>query len=337
METNVHYPTDINLLWDAMRKIITLTARLSEQHEISEWRQSKYNLRQIKRSMRSAQNKKRTKGKTTAQKERKERLIKEAHMEYIEIAMHYLNKAEATLKKLEIEGLMSPLDMVMCGDIKSRWIGHARRQISQIERRVIQGERIPHEEKVFSLFQPHTEWIVKGKAGVPMELGLKVCIVEDQNQFILHHKVMENQTDEEIAIQITKEAQERFPNLKKNSYDKGFHSPDNQKELSELLTLAVLPRKGKLSIAAKAIESGEEFVKERHQHSAVESAINALEVHGLDICLDHGVNGFKRYVGLAIVARNTQLIGAILKKKEQRKAQRKINREIHNDTLKQAA
>ena len=83
----------------------------------------------------------------------------------------------------------------------------------------------------------------------------------------------------------------------------------------------MLPRKGKLSIAAKAIESGEEFVKERHQHSAVESAINALEVHGLDICLDHGVNGFKRYVGLAIVARNTQLIGAILKKKEQRKAQ----------------
>ncbi len=54
------------------------------------------------------------------------------------------------------------------------FIRHAQRQMDQIERRVIGGEVIPHEEKVFSIFQPHTEWISKGKAGVPVELGLKV-------------------------------------------------------------------------------------------------------------------------------------------------------------------
>jgi hypothetical protein len=41
-----------------------------------------------------------------------------------------------------------------------------------------------HEEKIFSLFQPHTEWIVKGKAGVPMELGLQVHVMEHQHQFL---------------------------------------------------------------------------------------------------------------------------------------------------------
>ena len=59
-----------------------------------------------------------------------------------------------------------------------------QRQIDQIDRRVLQGQTIPHQEKVFSSFQPHTEWISKGKAGVAAELGLHVCVVEDQHRFI---------------------------------------------------------------------------------------------------------------------------------------------------------
>jgi IS5 family transposase len=60
------------------------------------------------------------------------------------------------------------------------------------------------------------------------------------------------------------------------------------------------------------------------QHSAVESAINALEVHGLDCCPDHGIHGFQRYVALAEVARNIHRIGAILRERENRRAKRKI-------------
>lgn len=59
---------------------------------------------------------------------------------------------------------------------------------------------------------------------------------------------------------------------------------------------------------------------------AVESAINAVENHGLDRCPDHGIFGFKRYIGLAIVARNIQKIGAIIQKKEQEKLERKRKR-----------
>ena len=84
--------------------------------------------------------------------------------------------------------LLEPLD---------GWIAHAERQIEQIRRRVLRGERIPHHEKVFSIFQPHTEWISKGKAGVPVELGLRVAVSEDQYGFILHHHVMEKITDDQ--------------------------------------------------------------------------------------------------------------------------------------------
>ena len=207
--------------------------------------------------------------------------------------------------------------MLSIKDIKS-YIAHANRQINQIERRIINGEVIPHKEKVFSLFEAHTEWISKGKAGVPVELGVRVCILEDQYQFILHHRVMENESDDKVAVLMVKDSQAKYPNLKGVSFDKGFHSPNNQKELSELLESVVLPRKGKLSQAAKAIESSAQFRAIRKQHSAVESAINGLEVHGLDKCPDRGITGFKRYIALAVLARNIHRIGDILYQKEQK-------------------
>ena len=90
VQTNVHYPTDINLLYDAMRKSIQLTARLSEAHGLSDWRQHLYNVRQVKRFMRAAQNKKRYRGKTEEQKHRCQKEMKEAHRSYIELANRYL-------------------------------------------------------------------------------------------------------------------------------------------------------------------------------------------------------------------------------------------------------
>ncbi len=61
-----------------------------------------------------------------------------------------------------------------------------------------------------------------------------------------------------------------------------------------------MPKKGRLSEKDKQIEHSEDFIKLRRKHSAVESYINALGNHGLDRCLDHGLHGFKRYVGLSL-------------------------------------
>ena len=69
--------------------------------------------------------------------------------------------------------------------------------------------------------------------------------------------------------------------------------------------------------------NGAVFTTARRQHAAVESAINALEVHGLDRCPDHGIDGFKRYVALAVLARIIQQLGARLKKKKVRLATRR--------------
>jgi hypothetical protein len=312
VETDVHYPTDINLLWDAMRKVITLIAALYAFWGLSDWRQSAYNLRQLKRALRTAQTLKRSTSNDPDKRAAQARRVVEAHQAYLTLAEQFLRKAEDGVRRLVGEHRLWPGEWAEL----QRFIDHAWRQIDQIRRRVIQGERIAHEEKVFSLFEEHTEWISKGKAGVPVELGLRVCVLEDQFGFILHHRVMERETDDQVAVPMIEETQAQYPKLHQCSFDKGFHTPANQTALSTLLSHPVLPRKGKLSKAARAIEEADEFRAARCAHAAVESAINALEVHGLDRCPDHGLEGFKRYVALAMVGRNIQILGAMLRKQE---------------------
>ena len=89
-----------------------------------------------------------------------------------------------------------------------------------------------------------------------------------------------------------------------------------------MLDKVYLPRKGRLSAINKEIEQSEEFKCARRKHSAVESSIGALVNHGLDRCPDHGIHGFKRYVALAVVARNIQIIGNLLQQKEVKTLQR---------------
>jgi len=138
---------------------------------------------------------------------------------------------------------------------------------------------------------------------------------------------MQKETDNQIAIDFITETQARFPGLNACSFDKGFHSPENQIVLAEKLDALVLAKKGRCNKEEKQRESSEEFRTSRRKHSAVESGINALEVHGLDKCLDHGITGFERYVALAIVARNIQKLGSELIKKTRKQVKRRRDRE----------
>ncbi len=152
-----------------------------------------------------------------------------------------------------------------------------------------------------------------------VELGLKVCILEDQHQFILHHQVMQNQTDDQVTVEMVTQA---------NScarFDKGFHSTGQPDRAERALETGGLAPAEENEPAAQEEEKAPEFVKARRAHSAVESAINALEVHGLNVCPDHGIDGFKRYVALAVLARNIHRIGAILWQQDIEREHKKKN------------
>lgn len=167
----------------------------------------RYNLGHVKRALRRVQ-----KGKQAAQ----EKEIRQSYQAYLDLAASLVERAEETLRQLA-----SGLDESVEQKEIVRFVSHAHRQIDQIDRRVLQGESIPHQEKVFSLFEPHTQWISKGKAGVPVELGLNTCIMEDQYGYILHHRLMEGESDETVAVPIVEGTQARFSGLKQCSFDGG--------------------------------------------------------------------------------------------------------------------
>ena len=195
LETDVHYPTDINLLFDAIRRAIILIMRLCGHLNIGGWRQWKKNIRKIKQLFRKVQQMKRSTSKDKKKQAKRDQLIIDAHTAYLELVQSFLDRIKENF------AMVQSCDMIVQLKIQQieKFIAHAERQIDQIRRRAVKGETIPHNEKVFSIFEEHTEWIVKGKAGVSQELGLKVCVVKDQYGFILYHRVMQDEADAEAA------------------------------------------------------------------------------------------------------------------------------------------
>jgi len=309
-KTHVHYPTDINLLNDAVRKTLEEGHSLAEAEQIDGWRQTRHLIKGFKRQYRKLQ---KAKQRHTSAED-----LEAEYLSYLTLALDHLGRAELLRVALRAKGVMGQQTAQL-----EQYLYYGRLLEDQIYRRCLLGETIPHEEKIFSIFQPHTEWISKGKAGVPVELGIRVNIVEDQHQFILHHQVAQQQTDEKVAIGITRETKARHPRLQAMSYDKGYHSPENQRLLLRLVEQVTLPKKGRLNQKEQAREQSDVFQAHRRHHSAVESAINALQQGGLNVCPDHGIKGFKRYVALAVLARNIKRIGAIIRQQQIEKEQRK--------------
>ena len=165
-----------------------------------------------------------------------------------------------------------------------RWL-HACsvRLQDRIRRRVLEGETIPRQEKLFSLFEPHTRWIMKGKkAGQPVELGVPLTVLEDQYQVYPR-----------LACAVAWRGRGRggsagggMPGAvsgvaRMQFLDRRFHSPTNQQQLAEMLEHVALPAKGRGTEASRALEEEAAFVA-RRRHPGVESAIHALECRGLD-------------------------------------------------------
>jgi hypothetical protein len=322
VETNVEYPTDTRLLFDALRKVIQLLIRLCRRHQVEE-SINLGDLKRLKKLWRFLQKLKPSTSKDELQQASRQKEIIAAHQAYLDWARELVERADQKLEELEKK---AGIDKDKILTIKE-FMEHARRQIDQTDRRVIQGKKIPHAEKVFSIFKPYTEWINKGKAGVPVELGIMVGIVEDQHQFILHHRVMQQEVDVDVAVLMIQETKQRFPALSSCSFDQGFHSPSNQHELSGLLETVILPKKGRLSKKDQERQQQVVFIEGRCQHAAVESAIHALEVHGLDRCPDQELPAFKRYVALAIVARNLQILGRYIQQQERDLAKNRCQKE----------
>jgi IS5 family transposase len=317
LETNVHFPTDLNLLYDASRKCFDKVEELRSETSIPGWRKIKSLRKKIKSLFRKAsQQVFRGGGKNEKQK-------KESVRQYLQ-AVESLHLRFAALISQPPSGIR-PQKILAILTALSRYDEYVKKFIDQIERRLLKEEQIPASEKIFSIFEEHTEWISKGKLNKKVELGHLLCITTDQYQFIVDYKVMEEEKDAAQVKPLTERLKKNYPGYKiqSHSFDKGFHSKDNYNTLKDAdVKDIVLPKKGKLNKEEKERESDKTFKSLRNAHSAIESNINMLEHHGLNRCFDKGIKGYKRYVGLSILAYNLHILGNHLIAEEKKKEER---------------
>lgn len=313
LKKNIHYPTDTNLIFDGIRKTIELSVKIAEAHNIVGWRQHAHLLGKFKKIRRTIEKVARSRA-----KDKKEKLF-ELYKEMINEAQKLTDRALSTIQTFQ------SLKKTSYEDISIFWNGVISNLYFFIagteyvcdlaQRRMINDETIPNPEKVFSLFEPDTELINRGKVPIPIEFGHRVLIMEDSAGFIVHAEVMDiGMTDNKILSDVMKRLQEQYNNkIRSASFDKGFWSPANLKELSQLVDIACLPKKGGRSQADKIRESVREFGNARKKHAGVESAIHALMAgNGLDRCRDKGPDGYRRYFALAVLGRNLHTLGRLL-------------------------
>jgi IS5 family transposase len=303
LETNVHFPTDFNLLWDASRKGIELAGQIYRNIQLSGWRKYKDWREKIKCAYHKAAKSCRGAGKHTDQG-------LTAVIAYLSLAEQLSHKLTDSIALLQVMLIFPDFNFMKLNNL-IYFKDHIDKHIDLIRRRIIFREVIPHDEKVFSLFEPYTEWIKKGKIRHQVELGLRIAVATDQFGFILGCRVMQQQQDVAIAVPFAKELLSQYA-IASISFDKGFWSPKNYDQLVALVDQLILPKKGKLTKLEQQREQDKTFRALRHQHAAVESAINCLEHHGLNRCPDKGLDGFHRYTALGVLAYNLHKLGNIL-------------------------
>ena len=306
LETNVHYPTDLNLLWDAARKSIEILSSLYEQLGLEGWRKKAYWKRQLKKAMRTCAKVNRSGGANKTER------LEVAVKDYLEAAYALEAKIYECVERLQSKeitlSIPESLRLKNALYFHDHLIGH----IDLVERRLLKGETIGHEEKVFSLFEPHTELIKKGKANPAVEFGRRLLVSTQQDGLILDYKVMGSGSETAEVVPLADRLLKSYgeENLQSISFDKGFSSQEDRELLELYIPEVIMPKKGRRNQADRQRESAQIWRKRKHAHSAVESDINCLEHHGLDRCPDKGFNGYKRYVGLGVLAYNLHKIGA---------------------------
>ena len=306
LETNVHYPTDANLLFDAARKCIDLLVPLSLSHGVGTWRKHVSWKKEIKTARRVFE--KAASGGGAGKAGRVEATVR-----------IYLDKLAALEDKINLTiNALRSRELTLAQSVRLEQVGyfhtHLIRHMDLLERRVLQGETIPHEEKVFSLFEEHTELIKKGKVMPPVEFGHRLLISTEQHGLIVDYKIMGPGSETAEAVPNADRLLERFGagSIASLSFDKGFSSEGDRELIALYIPEVIMPKKGRKNQGEQERESTPRWKQLRNRHSAVESNINSLEHHGLNRCPDKGEAGYHRYVGFGILAYNLHKIGAKL-------------------------
>jgi hypothetical protein len=307
-ETNVHYPTESTLIRDGLRKLLALGSDLATQIGAVGWRQQKHLYKKAKRLARQIDRIAARKG--SGYKER----LKGPYREMLVLADTIVTRAEELRQR--VRRRRSAVAEVLALDTQLQvFLERTRHVCGTARRRVLQGEQVPNRDKLFSIFEPHTQLYKRGKAATPMQFGRQVLVYEDGAGFVSHAYLLPRDADDrDVVVEQTRILQQRLKGrIRQASFDRGFHSPENQRELAKIVEHPCLPMPGSQQAQQQDQQATIEFRQARQRHPGIESAIHALQAgNGLVRCRDRSERGFSRYVQLAALGRNLHVLGKLL-------------------------
>ena len=323
VQTNIHYPTDSSLIADGLRKVLGLAATLAGLFGLIGWRQHKHLHRKARKLVRTI-------GRIAARKgSGYQERMKQPYRELLAVADMLLTRAETLRETLRKYGTGGGAEALALDKDLETYLQRTRHVCGLARRRVLQGETIPNHEKLFSIFETHTQLYKRGKASEPVQFGRLVLVFEDGAGFITHHHLLpRDKGDRDVVVEQTRMAQKRHRGrIRRGSFDRGFHSPQVQDELAKILEHPCVPMPGSKQAAEQEKTASVEFRNARQSHPGIESAIGALQSgNGLKRCRDRTETGFERYIGLGVLGRNLHVLGKLLIAREAPQSQAAYSR-----------
>ena len=306
VETNIHWPTESSLIRDGIRKVIELCVLMNSVLILGGWRQADHLLNKIKSQARNIDRIASRKG--PGYQER----LKRAYAKLLESSGKIVKRAQKLL--LAAEAGKDPALAAQAAQLRV-FLARTEQVRETARRRVLNEETVPNADKLFSIFEPETQLYKRGKAGEPVQFGRIVLIYEDAAGFITHSYVMgRDEHERDVVVPQTRIVQKRMNGaIEEASFDRGFHSPENQRDLAAIVGNLCLPKPGAKQAAEQEREATDSFREARQRHPGVESAIGALQSgNGLERCRDHSELGLERYVALGVLGRNLHVLGKLL-------------------------
>jgi IS5 family transposase len=310
VETQIAYPRDSKLLADGVRvlgrtlkrakTIVQQTTQLTTQTFRDHTRSARNQARRIANYARQ-----RSKSAKTGMKKVYQRLVK--------VAQAAVQQAQTVLETLQTQSTQAATHII---EVLETFIPRVEQAVNQTVRRVFQGESVPAQEKIVSLFEPRTAVIRRGKAGKETEFGRKVWIDEVDGGIVTRWHLLEGNPSDaeqwEPAIDHHVEQFGKPPNLA--SGDRGVYSPENETYARRKgVKQVVLPKPGYKSEERRKYEAQGWFKRGRRFQPGVEGRISVgKRKHGLARCLDHGEDRLDKWVGWGFIANNLTVMGRTL-------------------------
>jgi len=315
-ECNIHWPTDSSLLWDTYRVIAREMSRGRQLDPLS--CPGRFHVKKIKKLYLFV-----TRYSNSSSKKRL-RQVRQQMKTLIVRVEEVLEKATCFVewaKRSTCQQLMA-----VGAALENRLL--VMRQVASVaRRREFDGETVPNRDKVFSIFEPHTELIMRGRRGRPIEFGHKVLLTQSKEKFITDFVVLEkNCNDDQLLSTVLDRHEQRYGQPAESvAADKGFcPDADTYEELEEQVDFLGVPRRTR--------DFGDAMMGVWQQWRAgIEGTISCLKrAFRLARCCFRGFRNFASAIGSAVFCHNLTILAKTSKSKSQPKHRGAY---AHNSTM----